>query len=47
MMEKATQDYVNTLLNSGVIFDTTVGFREALNYVAQSAGVKIGDWLDS
>jgi hypothetical protein len=47
MMEKATQDYVNTLLNSGVIFDTNAGFREALNSVATSAGIKIEDWLDS
>ena len=35
MMEKATQDYVNTLLNSGVIFDTNAGFREALNKIGQ------------
>jgi len=47
MMEKATQNYVNTLLNSGVIFDTNAGFREALNSVATSAGIKIEDWLDS
>lgn len=47
MMEKAAQDYVNTLLNSGVIFDTNAGFIQALEEVAEASGIKLSNWIDS
>lgn len=46
ILKEESFNYVNTLLNSGVIFDTTTGFREALSQVASSAGININEWIN-
>lgn len=46
VLDQESFNYVNTLLNSGVIFDTTTGFREALNQVASASGVNINEWIN-
>lgn len=47
ILKEESFNYVNTLLNSGVIFDTTTGFKEALNDVATAIGIDISNWIDS
>lgn len=46
-LRKETFNYVNTLLESGVIFDTESGFMSALEQAAASAKVNLNDWIDS
>lgn len=45
ILHKESINYVNTLLNSGVIFDSSTGFKEALNDVASSLKVRLRDWM--
>ena len=47
ILKQETINYVNLLLDSGVIFDTNLGFKAALQEMADDIGIKLKDWIDS
>lgn len=47
IMREESLNYVNTLLSSGVIFDTNTGIKEALIEMNDEFKLNINDWIDS
>lgn len=45
-LEQEKLNYINSLLRTGTIFDTSVGTREAFNNIADKLNITLSNWLE-